>query len=206
MAEKEKTKVEKKKTERIERVYTIPLRSEWLKAPRYKRAKKTVKAIREFLARHMKVYDRDLEKIRIDPWINRAIWSRGIKNVPHKIIVKAVKEDNIVTTELISLPRNFKSEDEFLKKKMEKAKKRELESKKKIEEKKKAQEKIAEEKKKAEEAKSIEEKIDEEKQKEEEKELHSQKEMKETKLEHHHAGHEAKGQVKTQVHKTNTKK
>lgn len=203
MAEKEKIKVEKKKTERIERVYTIPLRSEWLKAPRYKRAKKTVKAIKEFLVRHMKLYDRDLNKIKIDPWINRAIWSRGIKNVPHKIIVKAIKEDDLVTTELISLPRNFKSEDEFLKKKMEKAKKKELEGKKKAEEKKKTAEKAAEEAKKKEEQKTEEEKSEEEQKKTEEKELHAEKEMKH---EHQHSGHEAKSQVKTQVHKTNTKK
>jgi large subunit ribosomal protein L31e len=204
----EKTKTEKKtKSERLERIYTIPLRSEWLKAPKYKRAKKTIRAIKEFLVKHMKIYDRDLNKIKVDPWINRAIWSRGIKNVPHKIIVKAIKEDGEVKTELVSLPRNFKSEDEFFKKKIEKEKKREAESKKKADEKKKALEKLAEEKKKAEvkkeEEKSIEEKLGDEKKKEEEKELHSEKEVKH---EHQHAGHEVKNQVKTSVHKTNTKK
>jgi len=208
MAEKDKTKTEKKtKSERIERIYTIPLRKEWLKAPKYRRAKRTIRAIKEFLVKHMKIYDRDLDKIKVDPWINKAIWSRGIKNVPHKIIVKAIKEDDEVRTELISLPRNFKSEDEFFKKKIEKEKKREMENKKKAEDKRKALEKLAEEKKKAEakkdEEKGIEEKLDEEKKKEEEKELHSAKEMPK---EHMHVGHEAKSQVKAQVHKTNTKK
>ncbi len=209
MAEKkEKTKIEKKtKSERIERIYTIPLRKEWLKAPKYKRAKKTIRAIKEFLVKHMKIYDRDLDKIKVDPWINRAIWSRGIKNVPHKIIVKAVKEDDEVRTELIGLPRNFKSEDEFFKKKIEKEKKKEMENKKKAEEKKRALEKLAEEKKKAEakkeEEKGIEEKLDDQKKKEEEKELHSEKEVKH---EYQHVGHEVKGQVKAAVHKTNTKK
>jgi len=199
MAEK-KEKTEKK-SEKIERIYTIPLRQEWLKTPRYKRAKKTLRAIKEFMIRHMRVYDKDMNKIKVDPWVNIAIWSRGIKNVPHKIIVKAVKEGDKVFVSLIGLPRNFKSEDEFLKKRMEKVKKRELESKKKADEKKKAAEKLAEEKKKLEIEKTEEEKAAEEKKKEEEKELH-----KEVKQEHQHAGHEVKGQVKTEVHKTQTKK
>lgn len=198
-----KTKTEKK-TEKVERIYTIPLRREWLKAPRYKRAKKSMKAIKEFLVRHMKIYSRDLNKIKIDPWINRAIWSRGIKNVPHKIIVKAIKEDDGVKVELIGLPRNFKSEDEFLKKKMEKEKKKEQElakeKRKKEEEKKKAEEEKKAKEKEGLEQKTDEEKLKEEKQKEE-KELH-----KEIPKEHQHAGHEIKGQVKTTVHKTNTKK
>jgi large subunit ribosomal protein L31e len=190
-----------KKGERVERIYTIPLRKEWMKVPRYKRAKKTLKAIKEFMVRHMRIYDKDINKVKVDPWVNRAIWSRGIKNVPHKIIVKAIKEGEEVNVSFISLPRNFKEEDAFLKKRMEKVKKRETESKKKLEEKKKAAEKAAEEAKKKEEQKSEEEKLAEEKKKEEEKELH-----KEVKHEHQHSGHEVKNQVKTTVHKTNTKK
>jgi large subunit ribosomal protein L31e len=195
-------KTEKKaKGEKVERIYTIPLRAEWKKKPRYKRAKKSMRAIKEFLVRHMRMYDRDLDKIKIDPWVNRAIWSRGIKNVPGKIIVQAVKDGDEVYVSFVGLPRNFKEEEAFLKKKMEKVKKKETESKKKLEEKKKASEKIAEEAKKKEEQKTEEEKLEEEKKKEEEKELH-----KEVKHEHQHVGHEVKGQVKTAVHKTNTKK
>ena len=38
----------------LERVYNVPLRKEFLKAPRYKRAKKAVTALKQFLVRHMK--------------------------------------------------------------------------------------------------------------------------------------------------------
>ncbi len=189
-----------KKTEKLfERTYTIPLRSEWLKAPRYRRAKKAIRAMKEFLAKHMKVKDRELDKIKIDNWVNRAIWSRGIKNVPHKITVKATKySDETVSVELLGLPKSFKAEDSFLKKKMDK-------SKKKAEEKKKEQEKKEKEKKvekvEQKEEKSEEEKLEEEKKKEEEKVLH-----KEVKHEQKHVGHEMKGQVKTAVHKAQTKK
>jgi large subunit ribosomal protein L31e len=191
-----------KKTEKLfERNYTIPLRSEWLKAPRYRRAKKAIRAMKEFLAKHMKVKDRELGKIKIDGWVNRAIWSRGIKNVPHKITVKATKySDETVQVELIGLPKSFKAEDSFLKKKIEKAKKREEAKKKEME--KKEKEKKAE-KIEPKEDKSEEEKIEEEKKKAEEKELHKEKEIKH---EHQHIGHEVKGQVKTSVHKTNTNK
>jgi len=84
---------ETKETKKVlERTYVIPLRSEWLKAPRYKRAKKAMRAIKEFLAKHMKVENRDMDKIKIDPWINRAIWMRGIRKPAHKITVKAIKD------------------------------------------------------------------------------------------------------------------
>jgi len=49
------------KTEIKEREYVIPLRVEWRKVPKYQRAAKAIKAIKEFLVRHMKIYDRDLK-------------------------------------------------------------------------------------------------------------------------------------------------
>ena len=41
----------------LERTYIIPLRREWLKVPEYKRTNKAVKAIRQFIVRHMKIYE-----------------------------------------------------------------------------------------------------------------------------------------------------
>ena len=38
----------------LERTYNVPLRKEFLKVPKYKRAKKAVKALKQFLAKHMK--------------------------------------------------------------------------------------------------------------------------------------------------------
>jgi large subunit ribosomal protein L31e len=99
-----------KKTEtNIEREYVIPLRKEWQKVPRYKRANKAVKAIKEFLVRHMKVYDRDLNKVRVDKYLNSEIWFRGIKHPPARIKVKAVKDsEGIVRVELVEMRDNIK--------------------------------------------------------------------------------------------------
>ncbi len=88
------------KTTGNEREYVIPLRRSWSKVPRYRRAEKAIRTIKEFLARHMKVADRDLKKIKIDTYLNDEIWFRGIKKPPHKIKVKAVKEEDIVRAEL----------------------------------------------------------------------------------------------------------
>ena len=101
---------EKSKTEEVlEREYTIPLRREWIKAPRYKRAKKAIRAIREFIARHMKVYDRDLNKIKVDRYLNEEIWFRGIKKPPIRIKVKAIKDkEGIVRVELAEMPEKLK--------------------------------------------------------------------------------------------------
>ena len=80
----------------LEREYIIPLRKEWLKVPKYKRASKAVKALKQFLARHMKNYDRDLRNIKIDQDLNNEIRFRGIKKPPAKIRVKAKKFDNVI--------------------------------------------------------------------------------------------------------------
>ena len=102
------TKKIETKTNEIEREYTIPLRKEWKKVPRYKRANKAVKAIKEFLAQHMKIRDRDLKKIRLDKSLNEVIWSRGIKKPPVKIKVKATKKGDIVRAELSVVPGKLK--------------------------------------------------------------------------------------------------
>ena len=96
------------KTDKIEREYIIPLRKEWKKVPRYKRANKAIKAIKEFLVQHMKIRDRDLRKIRLDKSLNEVIWARGIKKPPVKIKVKGIKEGDIVRTELAVVPEKLK--------------------------------------------------------------------------------------------------
>ncbi|MEM4703349.1 MAG: 50S ribosomal protein L31e [Candidatus Pacearchaeota archaeon] len=163
----------KKEEQIIERIYTIPLRKEWLKVPKYKRAKKAIKTIREFVKRHMKVYDSDI-KIKISDWVNKAIWCRGIKNVPHKITVKVTKKTDEILVDFLGLPKKFKQEESKIRKKKEKALKKALEKEKKAKEK----EEKAEKAEKAEETKKTEEeKKAEEEKKEREKELH--KEIKE---------------------------
>lgn len=84
----------------IERAYNVPLRKEWLKAPRYKRAKKAIAALRKFLIRHMKS-----DNISIGKNLNEEIWKHGIKNPPHHVKINVLKEDDgKVYAELIGYP------------------------------------------------------------------------------------------------------
>lgn len=119
------------KTEKIEREYTIPLREKCRVVPRYKKANKAVKTIKEFVARHMKIRDRDLKKVRLDMYLNEAVWFRGIRKPPAKIKVKVIKEGDIVRVELADMPAHLK----FKKARLEKMEKGGEKSKKKTEEK-----------------------------------------------------------------------
>ena len=141
------------KTEKIEREYIIPLREKCRVVPRYKKANKAIKTIKEFLVRHMKIRNRDLKKVKIDKYLNEVVWFRGIKKPPAKIKVKAIKEGDIIKVELFEIPNKLK----FKKARLEK---RERKAEDKIEKKKdivKPEEKTDEEKKEIEE-KKVEEK------------------------------------------------
>jgi large subunit ribosomal protein L31e len=95
----------------LEREYIVPLRSEWLKAQEYRRSTKAVKALKQFMVKHMKVYDRDLRKIKIDIYLNNEMRFRGIKYPPAKIKVKAIKyDDGIVEVKLVNLPKHIEFE------------------------------------------------------------------------------------------------
>ncbi len=96
------------KTDKIEREYTIPLRRQVDKVPRYKKANKAIRTIKEFLVRHMNVRDGDLNKIKIDKFLNEEVWFRGIKKPPQKIKVKVVKEGDIVRAELFDYKDKLK--------------------------------------------------------------------------------------------------
>ncbi len=96
------------KTEKIEKEYVIPLRKKTRVVPRYKRANKAIKTIKEFLVRHMKIRDRDLKKVKLDKYLNEAVWFKGIKKPPIRIKVKAVKEGDIVRVELSDMPEKLK--------------------------------------------------------------------------------------------------
>ena len=113
MAKKE----EKAKTV-LERVYNVPLRKEFQKAASWRRTKKAVKALREFIAQHMKS-----ENVIIGRYANQFLWKNGIKNPPHHVKVTAVRDDKgKVTVELAELSAKAKRElekEEGLKKKKE---------------------------------------------------------------------------------------
>lgn len=109
MAEKKS----KQKNESNSREYIIPLRVKWRKVPRYKRANKAIKSIKEFLARHMKIYDRDLNKIKLDKYLNEFVWFKGIRKPPAKIKIKALRDKTkdgteIIYAELAELPEKLR--------------------------------------------------------------------------------------------------
>ncbi len=101
----------------MERNYVIPLRKEFRKAPSYKRAKKSVKAIREFISKHMKVED-----VAICKNLNDKIWERGGKRPPVRVKVhtkiEKVKDGKYALVELQGFdfpkfeePKKKKTED-----------------------------------------------------------------------------------------------
>lgn len=74
-----------------ERVYTIPLRKGFKLTARYKKTKKAVTTLIEFLVRHMRT---DANKIYIGRNLNNELWKHGIKNPPARVKVVVIKEDN----------------------------------------------------------------------------------------------------------------
>ncbi|MBS3171921.1 60S ribosomal protein L31 [Candidatus Woesearchaeota archaeon] len=84
----------------IERIYNVPLRKEAMKVPKYVRAAKASRALREFLVKHMKS-----ENVKIGRYLNQAILKNGRKNVPHHVLVKTIKDKTgIVKAELVGAP------------------------------------------------------------------------------------------------------
>ena len=129
MAEEKKKKKEKKEVKVVlERVYNIPLRKEFLKAPRYARTKRAVSAVKKFVLRHMKA-----KEIKIGQYLNLELWKHGIKNPPHHVKVNCIKdEEGLVKAELVGAPKEEKKEPE--KKVVKKEEKEKPEPEKKIEE------------------------------------------------------------------------
>ena len=130
---------DKKETQTKE--YTIPLRKEWRKVSNYRRAGRAAKAIKKFIAKHMKVPERDVSKVKLDMYLNNEIWFRGRTKPPAKIKVRVTKEGDIFKVTLAETTKHVK----FAKQKHEKFHKESETSKETPEEKK--EEKTEEEKK-----------------------------------------------------------
>lgn len=80
----------------LERTYVVPLRKESQKAPRWKRTRKTVRVLEEFLSKHMKS-----DNIKMSKSINEELWKHGIRNPPPRIKVTVTKDDKgVVHAEL----------------------------------------------------------------------------------------------------------
>ena len=141
----------------LERVYNVPLRREFLKVQKWRRTEKAVKALKQFVSKHMKS-----DNVILGGYVNKELWKHGIKNPPHHVKISAKKDDKgKVMVELAELPAKAKRElekQEKAKKGKEKAKKEEAKEAKKEEAGKKVTEAEFEEatKKKEEKAKEIE--------------------------------------------------
>jgi large subunit ribosomal protein L31e len=91
-----------------ERTYTVPLRREWLKVPRYRRAKKAAIALREFLQRHMKSED-----VKLGKELNLELWKHGMRNPPHHVKLTALKDEKgIVRANLYGKPIELPKKEE----------------------------------------------------------------------------------------------
>lgn len=98
----------------LERSYNVPLRKEWLKSPKHKRAQKAISALKKFLLKHMKGTE-----VKLGKKVNEEIWKHGMKNPPHHIKVTATKDDKgVVKAELFG----FKYEEKKKEPKVEKSK------------------------------------------------------------------------------------
>lgn len=85
----------------MERTYNIPLRKEYQKVPRWRRTKKAVTALKEFLVKHMKSTD-----VALGKELNEEIWKHGAKNPPHHVKVTATKDkDGKVKAELFGVKK-----------------------------------------------------------------------------------------------------
>jgi large subunit ribosomal protein L31e len=92
----------------FERQYTIPLRRQIMKVPAYRRSGRAVKAIKQFIAKHMKVADRDVDKVKLDVDFNNEVWLRGKTNPPTKVTVKATKQGDLVHVTFVEMPARVK--------------------------------------------------------------------------------------------------
>jgi large subunit ribosomal protein L31e len=101
-----------------EKIFTIPLRDVFVK-PRTKRAELAISYIKQFLVRHMKT-----ENIRIGESINKEIWSRGIQKPPRRIRIHALKEEDVIYTEMLGVDIKTLSKEDLKKKEDKKKEKK----------------------------------------------------------------------------------
>ncbi len=59
-----------------------------MKVSRWKKTKKAVTALRQFLSKHMKS-----DNIKLGKELNQYLWKHGIKNPPHHVKVNVSKDD-----------------------------------------------------------------------------------------------------------------
>ncbi len=79
---------------------TVPLRKIKKKVPRWKRAPRATKFLKEFVAKQAKA-----ERVIIGPEVNEKIWERGIEKPPSRIRVRVrVEEEEGARIAYVNLP------------------------------------------------------------------------------------------------------
>merc|ERR1712183_351918 len=73
----------------ISREYTINLHKRLHSSTFKKRAPRAIRAIRKFATEMMGTQD-----VRVHPQLNKAVWGKGVKNVPHRIRVRCERRRN----------------------------------------------------------------------------------------------------------------
>lgn len=73
----------------VTREYTIHLHRRVHGVQFKRRAPKAVKVVREFAHKEMGTSD-----VRLDPFLNKSLWSRGIKGIPRRIRVRISRKRN----------------------------------------------------------------------------------------------------------------
>ena len=82
-----------------EKIYTVPLRKGFLKAPKYARTGKAVKVLKSYLLKHLK------KEVKIGKHLNLELWKDGRKNPPGKIKIRIDEIGDKTIAELINAPK-----------------------------------------------------------------------------------------------------
>jgi len=72
------------KTNDFQRIYTIPLRRDYLKKPRSKRSNRAIREVKEYVRKHTKT-----SEVKVSKGLSELIFSRGFQKPPAKIKVEA---------------------------------------------------------------------------------------------------------------------
>lgn len=72
----------------LKREYVVPLRRKVRTAPKWRRSKKSIVVLKDFMKQHMKAED-----VIVCKELNEAIWENGIKNPPGKVKVISANVD-----------------------------------------------------------------------------------------------------------------
>ena len=93
----------------MERILTIPLRAELLKAGREYKATRAVRTVRRFAAKHLKT------EILVSPLLNEFLWAQSRERPPTTVRVKVIDGKAYLPDEATTLKVEEKSKLESLK-------------------------------------------------------------------------------------------